>query len=160
VDLVQTSAHIGARPSHAEWQGKVFSRSGASGKYPPFVESTGYGTPGGLLGINCRHSFYPFFEGLSENAYSGAERDDYAKQSIKVGDKEISVYEATQVQRRIERKIREWKRRAGAVEAAGLDNASELAKVREWQKRMRNFIGQVDGQTPYQWRRQYARERV
>ena len=31
-DLVETTAHAGARPSHAEWQGKVFSRSGTSKK--------------------------------------------------------------------------------------------------------------------------------
>ena len=28
VDLVETTAHAGARPSHAEWQGRIFSRSG------------------------------------------------------------------------------------------------------------------------------------
>lgn len=29
-------------------------------KYKDFVESTGYGTGGGLCGWNCRHSFIPF----------------------------------------------------------------------------------------------------
>ena len=29
-------------------------------KYPDFVESTGYGTGGGLGGWNCRHNFIPF----------------------------------------------------------------------------------------------------
>lgn len=29
-DLVETTAHSGARPSHARWQGQVFSRSGKS----------------------------------------------------------------------------------------------------------------------------------
>ena len=37
VDLVETTAHAGARPSHAEWQGQIFSRSGKSSKYPDFV---------------------------------------------------------------------------------------------------------------------------
>ena len=35
-DLVETTAHSGARPSHARWQGQVFSRSGKSKKYPDF----------------------------------------------------------------------------------------------------------------------------
>ena len=65
VDLVITSQHFGARPSHAEWQGKVFSLSG-TGQYPDFYTETGYGTGDGLGGWNCRHSFSPFFEGLSK----------------------------------------------------------------------------------------------
>ena len=64
VDLVITSSHLGARPSHQVWQGQVFSRSGDS-KYPPFEESTGYGTVSGLCGANCRHSFSPYFEGMN-----------------------------------------------------------------------------------------------
>ena len=42
-DLVETTAHMGARPEHMDWQGRIFSRSGKSRKYPDFVKSTGYG---------------------------------------------------------------------------------------------------------------------
>ena len=52
-DLVFVDAHFGARPTHALWQGKVYSRSGQSTEYPPLVESTGYGTVTGLCGANC-----------------------------------------------------------------------------------------------------------
>jgi len=142
-DLVQTSAHIGARPSHAVWQGKVFSRSGTSKKYSPFVESTGYGTVTGLAGVNCRHSFYPFFEGISENAYSKEELKDFKKETVKFNGQDISVYEATQYQRGIERKIREWKRQAEALKAAKLEAPKELAKVKQWQSAMRSFIKQT-----------------
>jgi hypothetical protein len=142
-DLVQTSAHIGARPEHQVWQGQVFSRSGTSRKYPPFIESTGYGTATGLEGINCRHSHYPFFEGISENVYKQSELDEYASKTVTYNGKEISVYEGTQQQRYIERKIREWKRQAGAVEVSNLDAERELAKVREWQARMRDFLRQT-----------------
>ena len=62
-DLVETTAHMGARPEHMDWQGRIFSRSGKSRKYPDFVKSTGYGTGPGLCGWNCRHSFFPYFEG-------------------------------------------------------------------------------------------------
>lgn len=62
-DLVETTAHSGARPEHALWQGQIFSRSGKSTKYPDFRRSTGYGTGAGLMGWNCRHSFNPWFEG-------------------------------------------------------------------------------------------------
>jgi hypothetical protein len=151
---VQTSAHAGARPSHAEWQGKIFSRSGTSKKYPPFVESTGYGTGAGLGGWNCRHSFYPFFEGISENAYDEVDRESLAKKTVTLNEEKTSMYEATQVQRGIERKIRFWKRQAGALEAAGQANVDEMAKVEQWQAQMRKFIKETKLQ------RQRVREQV
>jgi len=142
-DLVQMSAHGGARPEHAEWQGQVFSRSGAHPKFPPFVESTGYGTVTGFAGVNCRHSAFPFFEGLSQNAYDRATLDEMADKTVEYNGRELSHYQATQQQRYIERKIRYWKRHAAAFEAAGLPADRELAKVRDWQARMRDFIRQT-----------------
>lgn len=97
VDLVITSSHLGARPSHQVWQGKVFSRSGDS-KYPPFKESTGYGTVGGLCGANCRHSFSPYFEGM-DNPFEQYDSEENRKQ-----------YEKEQYQRTLERRIRKTKR--------------------------------------------------
>ena len=149
VDLVQTSAHAGARnkgvgpQNHESWQGKVFSRSGRSKKYPPFVETTGYGTGEGLMGWNCRHSFFPYFEGISENAYNEAERKSLAKKTVDYGGEKISMYDATQVQRYIERNIRRWKRQAQALAAAGLENSKEMSLVKSWQARMRDFINQT-----------------
>lgn len=98
VDLVITSSHLGARPSHAEWQGKVFSRSGKSKKYPDFVSSTGYGSAGGLSGINCRHSFSCYFEGM-DNPFEQYDSEENRKQ-----------YEKEQRQRTLERRIRNTKR--------------------------------------------------
>ena len=157
-DLVQTSAHIGARnkgegpANHESWQGQVYSRTGNG--YPDFVTVTGYGTGEGLHGWNCRHSFFPFFEGISQAAYDQATLDNYAAKTVTYNGQEISVYEATQQQRAIERKIRHWKRQASALEAAGLDHDQETAKIKEWQARMRDFIGQTGLQ------RQRVREQV
>ena len=152
VDLVQTSAHIGARPTHEIWQGKIFSRSGTHPKYPDFVKETGYGTVTGLCGINCRHSYYPFFEGLSKNAYPDLEA--YKGEPVQYNGRELSQYEATQQQRAIEREVRRAKRRAEAVKAAGLDDSVEISVVRRQQARMRDFIRQTGLD------RQYVREAV
>mgnify|MGYP001385165646 CR=1 FL=1 len=149
VDLVQTTAHAGARnkgtgpANHESWQGKVFSRSGTSADYPDFVSVTGYGTGEGLGGWNCRHSFYPFFPGISENAYSQAVRDDLADRTVTYRGRQMDMYAATQQQRHIERQIRRYKRQAAALEAAGLDSAPEMAKVRAWQAEMRAFVRQT-----------------
>jgi hypothetical protein len=160
VDLVQTSAHIGARntgtgpANHEGWQGKVFSLSGTHPDYPSFVVETGYGTIEGLCGANCRHSFYPFFEGISQNAYSEAQVNEYAAKTVTYNGQEMSVYEATQKQRYLERAVREWKRQADAFEAAGLENSLEVGKVRQYQAKLRDLVRQTD--LP----RQYPREQV
>ena len=65
-DLVETSAHAGARPSHEDWQGQIFSLSGKNKKYRPF-SVCGLGTADGICGINCRHSYYPYFEGMERH---------------------------------------------------------------------------------------------
>ena len=142
-DLVQVSAHIGARPTHQAWQGKVFSRRGATPKYPDFVTETGYGTGPGLMGWNCRHSFYPFFEGLSPDVYKDAGIDPTFDKRVTYNGQEMSVYEATQKQRAIERNIRKAKRQAGALDAAGIDSTAERGAVRKYQAQMRDFLKQT-----------------
>ena len=159
-DLVAVSAHAGARNTgvgpvnHASWQGKIYSRSGTSKKYPDFVERTGYGTGEGLGGWNCRHSFYPFFEGLSNNAYSKQDVRDLNKQKRTLEGEKISLYDATQKQRSIERQIRLWKRQEQALSAAGLSHPMETAKVSQWQAAMRSFISQT------KLNREYVREQI
>lgn len=122
-DLVETTAHPGARPSHQAWQGKVFSRSG-SGGYPDFVTETGYGTGAGLCGWNCRHSFFPYYEGLSESAYPRNKIKEYNERTVLYGGQKMSYYDATQQQRAMERQIRETKRTLAGADA-GRKNAPE-----------------------------------
>lgn len=151
-DLVQVSAHAGARnkgvgpANHESWQGKIYSRSGTSRKYPHFATVTGYGTGEGLGGWNCRHSFYPYFEGLSKQAYTSNDRTQLKREKVKYNGQEIDVYEATQKQRAIERAIRFWKRQVIALDAAKMDATGEKAKVSFYQGLMRDFIKQTDFQ--------------
>jgi hypothetical protein len=159
-DLVAVSAHQGARNkgvgpmNHESWQGKIYSRSGTHPKYPPFVEKTGYGTGPGLGGWNCRHSWYPFFEGLSENAYSKKELQDINNKKVTYQGKSITQYEASQAQRELERRVRYWKRQEQALDAAKLDSTKETIKVREYQAKLREFVNQT------KLIRQYEREQV
>ena len=111
-DLVQVSSHPGARPSHAVWQGGVYSISGKHPKYKPFRETTGYGTGPGLGGYNCKHSFYVFIEGVSEPSF---DRDPSQTQYGKSNDQ---MYEESQRQRELERRIRESRRECTALDAA------------------------------------------
>ena len=112
VDLVITSSHLGARPTHQEWQGKVFSRSGQNEKYPDFGQSTGYGTVTGLCGANCRHSFSPYFEGM-DNPFEKYDSEENRKR-----------YQEEQRQRALERRIRKIKREVMGLKEA-IDNCTD-----------------------------------
>jgi len=160
-DLVETTAHHGARTAlgpgpdnHAWWQGRWFSRSHKPSKYPDFYDQTGYGTGPGLCGWNCRHSFFPVIEGLSDRAYSIDHLRQLNARTVTHNGKTISLYDATQQQRYIERQIRRWKRESSALDAAQQDNTRAKGKIREWQARQRDFIDQTG------LRRDYFRERA
>lgn len=158
-DLVEVTAHAGARvgvgaSNHAEWQGKVYSRSGTHTQYPSFIEKTGYGTGPGLGGWNCRHSFFPFFEGVSEPAYTSAELEELNAPKYEYNGQKLTEYEAAQRQRYIERQIRRWKRENAAMKAAGMDTSESTAKLKKWQGVQRDFLDQTG------LKRQYDRERV
>lgn len=114
IDLVLVSSHLGARPEHAEWQGKVYSRSGNDPKYPALVEATGYGTVEGLCGANCRHNFGPWTEGMT-NPFEDYDSEENQK-----------AYETQQRQRTLERRIRKTKR-----EVMGLQEAVSKAETPE-----------------------------
>ena len=141
-DLVEVSAHAGARPSHAAWQGGIYSRSGKSRKYPDFVKTTGYGTGAGLGGWNCSHSFRPWFEGMSRT-YDKALLAEYQAKDYEYNGVKMTEYEALQEQRKIERGIRRWKREKNALDAAGLDSSEAAAGVRRWKGQYRDFLAQT-----------------
>lgn len=134
----EVSAHAGARdvpgPSpwslHKDWQGKVYSiRTGDI--YPSIYDACGLGAVDGLEGANCRHRRYPWVEGVSERTYT-----DEQLQHIDDGlgceydGKKYTAYEATQMQRRIERTIRKQKRLKNAYEAAGLTGDATTANIK------------------------------
>lgn len=97
----------------------------------------------GIITHNCRHSMYPFFEGISEPSYSKGELREMAERKVTYNGEELTYYDATQKQRAIERAIRKSKREAGALEAAGLDNTAERVRLGLHQAKMRDFIEQT-----------------
>lgn len=122
-DYVETTAHSGARPSHAVWQGRVFCISGNDKDYPPFSE-TGYGTGPGLCGWNCRHNFHAYFPGISSPAYTKSMLKEYDAKSMEYNGVKYTEYEVSQMQRAHERKIREYKRVLAGLNS-GMENAVE-----------------------------------
>lgn len=138
-DLVEISAHAGARPEHAAWQGKIYSRSGRSEKYPDFRSSTGYGTGAGLCGWNCRHTFSVYIEG-SPRVWTDEKLSGLNAPRYEYNGEQLTEYEAQQKERSFDRQIHRWRREEAAMDAAGLDTSEASRKVKEWTAKKRDFL--------------------
>lgn len=151
-DLVEVTAHAGARntgtgfANHQSWQGKVYSFSGRDKRYPSLVAVCGYGNVAGLCGANCRHSFYPFVEGVSKRTYTDKQLREIDPPPFEYQGRRYTAYEATQMQRKQETAIRGQERRMIGLDAAGLEEeyqtaAARLRRLRDEYKRFSAAAG-------------------
>lgn len=144
VRLVEVSSHGGARPSHARWQGRVYSLNGdveiGGVRYRDFYRETGYGKVDGLGGANCRHSFGPWVPG-TPRMYS-------AEPGHPSGLPSDEVYRLTQGQRRRERDIRQTKRELAGAQLIA-DKDASMANIAEVEKLKAKLRGQQDGLRRY-----------
>lgn len=134
-DLVIVSQHPDECPLCRPHEGKIYSISGMSTKYPPLSQAK----ESGLFHPNCGHVATGYFEGFTE------------PMPKKMGTP--SDYEEKQKQRAIERQIRKWKMRESVAISPQVKQQAR-AKVREWQSVMRDFISKTDR------RRKYEREQI
>lgn len=134
----EVSAHAGARDkpgpspwsSHKDWQGNVYSIR-ANDIYPNIYEVCGLGAIDGLEGANCRHRRNVWVEGVSERTYTDeqlAHIDDDL--GCEFDGKKYTAYEATQMQRRVEREVRRLKREESAYKAAELREEEQTVNIR------------------------------
>lgn len=130
-DLMEITAHAGARPSHASWQGQIVSLSGRKGYLS--LSDIGYGTGDGFKGWNCRHDWFPYFEG-STRMYSDKDLKELDAENIEYPDGSMhTLYEAEQYQRALERRIRQTKRTLAACDEA-LNNLSDEELLKNLKK--------------------------
>ena len=115
-DLMEISAHSGARPSHSVWQGQIVSLSGRRGYLSK--SDIGYGTGAGFGGWNCHHDWYPYYEGISTRNYTQSDLNKLNAKDIKYNGKMYSEYEISQMLRKKEREIRALKREQVAYKTA------------------------------------------
>lgn len=109
--------HSGARPTHAEWQGKVWTKQ-------QLTKVCGLGSVTGLLGANCYHEYYPFIPGISERNWTDEwlkEQDRKENTPKEFRGKEYTVYEAKQRQRQMETAMRAQRQKVQLLKAGGAD---------------------------------------
>lgn len=146
---VEVSAHIGARPSHADWQGGVYywqekdrHGDGNQAGLPDFIEVTQYGSGPGLCGWNCRHSFFPFFPGFSEQTYSKKDLEEIDPPPFEYEGRTYTAYEASQRQRQLERNMRKTKRTIIGYQAIGAPDtqvAEQVIRLRRQREAYKDF---------------------
>ena len=149
-EFVETTAHGGARPSHAEWQGRRFHRGGAvdyKGRhYPDFEAATGYGTGAGLCGWNCRHQFFACFPELGDPPqWTQEQLRELNARDIEWNGKKYTAYEISQMQRARERNVRRWKKRYLAEDAAGLDTTDSAVRLKAARQSLSDFTKATGG---------------
>lgn len=134
----EVSAHSGARDkpgpspwsSHKDWQGKVYSIR-AGDIYPNIYEVCGLGAVDGLEGANCRHRRNVWVEGVSERTYTDEQLEHIDDDlGCEFDGKKYTAYEATQMQRRVEREVRKLKREKAAYKAAELHEDEQTVNIR------------------------------
>lgn len=157
----EVSAHAGARDkpgpspwsSHKDWQGKVYSiRTGDI--YPSIYEACGLGAVDGLEGANCRHRRNVWVEGVSERTYTDeqlAHIDDDL--GCTFDGKTYTAYEATQMQRRVERQIIKQKRLVTAYKASGQMDEYRATKVKLARLNSKYKAFSEAAKLPLQWER-------
>lgn len=145
VNLIQIDSHSGARPKCAKDQGKLFSLDNTSGetedlygkkiKYYPW-NSSSYGEPDGILGINCKHHKWPFVPGVNIQRY-------FPTEDFEENDK---LYKETQVQRALERDVRHQKRECRLYDGTGDSEAFEDAavKLKTKEERLKQYVNGHD----------------
>lgn len=116
---VATSSHWGARPDHAKWQGKVYE------SWEKFVEVTDFGEITGICGINCRHTFYAFIFGLSEQIFFPKPKEENDRR-----------YQARQKGKRMESQVRLMVAEDEVLKAMGQPQKNK-ARVKALRSRLR-----------------------
>lgn len=130
--LMEITAHSGARPDHAKWQGQLVSLTGKDvgktidGLKVWSLSGIGYGSGEGFKGWNCRHNWHAYYPGFSTPNYTQEELKKLDEPCISYNGKLYTEYEVSQMQRAQERRVRAWKRRCVTAQE-GVNSATDEA---------------------------------
>lgn len=127
--------HAGARPTHAVWQGQVWTKE-------QLYSVCGLGTVTGLLGANCYHTYYPFFPGISERNWSDDWLEEQNRKESKPKEfrgKEYTLYEAKQRQRQMETAMRAQREKVQMLQEGGADPDEVMLQKAKYQGQLNEY---------------------
>lgn len=127
--------HAGARPTHAVWQGRVWSKE-------QLYSVCGLGTVTGLLGVNCYHTYHPFFPGISQRNWSDEWLDAKNREESEPKEfngKRYTLYEAKQRQRHMETAMRAQREKVKLLQAGGADQDEVILHKAKYQGQLNEY---------------------
>ncbi len=127
--------HAGARPTHAVWQGQVWTKE-------QLYSVCGLGTGTGLLGANCYHTYYPFFPGISERNWSDDWLEEQNRKESKPKEfrgKEYALYEAKQRQRQMETAMRAQREKVQMLQNGGAERQEVMLQKAKYQGQLNEY---------------------
>ena len=143
-DGVEITVHALCAKDHVNIQGKQFSNK----EFKKMNDSL----KRKISTCNCKHATFPIILGVSKPAYTDEELAKYkanSEQKVTIDGREMTKYEATQVQRRVETEIRKAKDKAIFAENLGDAELAKQAKARvEALKKHYNNVSRQSGLTP------------
>ena len=134
-DSYEVSYHVGARPSHQLWQGRVWTKE-------QLVSVCGFGDVAGLCGANCYHDYLPFIPGVSVRTYTDAQLREMIREENAPKEyygKQYTTYEALQEQRRMERNMRATRQQVKLLQEGGADDQEIILKKAKYQVQLQNY---------------------
>lgn len=127
--------HAGARPTHAVWQGRIYSKE-------ELTTVCGLGSVTGLLGANCYHMYYPFVPGISVRNWTDEWLEEqYRKENTPktFNGKEYTLYEAKQRQRQMETCMRAQREKVDLLKKGGADPDDTMIARAKYQGQLNEY---------------------
>ncbi len=135
-DHFEVTFHVGARPTHQPWQGRVWSKA-------ELMSVCGLGTAGGLHGVNCYHDYNAFIPGISTRSYTDAQLEQLIAEENtpkEYNGREYTTYEALQQQRKQERAMCKTRQDIKLMEAGGASAEEVILKKAKYQGQMQTYV--------------------
>ena len=133
-DRYEVTYHVGARPSHQPWQGRVWTMQ-------QLRDVCGLGTVTGLHGANCYHDYNAFPHG-AVRTYT----DEQLQQMIDAENtpkmyagKEYTTYEALQQQRKMETAMRATRQKIKLLQEGGVPDTDVILQKAKYQGQMQTY---------------------
>ena len=134
-DTYEVTYHVGARPTHQPWQGRVWTMQ-------QLIDVCGLGTVTGLHGANCYHDYKPFIPGVSVRTYTDEQLDQMIAEENTPKEylgKKYTTYEALQAQRRMETRMRKTRQDIRLMQDGGADPNDVVLKKAKYQGQMQTY---------------------
>lgn len=133
-DQYETTAHVGARPTHQPWQGRVWSMQ-------QLIDVCGLGDVAGLHGANCYHDYKAFPPG-SVRTYTDEQLDEMTRKENtpkEYNGKWYTTYEALQQQRKMETAMRATRQQIKLMQEGGASEQDIMLKKAKYQGQMQTY---------------------